>query len=173
MSGYQLRSLQLNGLDLPPSIPLIISDSYTWNKDTNTISILPEAETRSVGSVQLISDAIQMIQSIEKPIAVASIFGPLRSGKSYLLSKLHGKSNTFGLGHDMDPCTKGTWISTTVLENDKHAIIFLDTEGTDSVHSDDDDSGILSQLFIVILMSSVLIYNSKGAATASELEDLE
>ena len=45
-----------------------------------------------------------MLKGINKPIAVLSIAGPSRTGKSYILSRLLGIPGAFELGH-YDECS--------------------------------------------------------------------
>ena len=48
-----------------------------------------------------------MIKSIQEPIAVISVAGLYRTGKSYLLNKmLLNTQNGFGVGPTINPCTK-------------------------------------------------------------------
>jgi len=54
--------------------------------------------------------AIQFLRSIEGPIAVVSVAGLYRTGKSYLLNRvLLNRSSGFGVGPTVNPCTKGLW----------------------------------------------------------------
>lgn len=174
MSAFQPKGLSLQGkTDLPCSIPLIIPKTYDWKMDTNHLQCKPRGVENN-GAMKLVDEALQLIRGISKPIAFLSICGPYRTGKSYLMSRILGRSDAFTLGHTTDPCTKGVWMSTTVLECDSFVVIFLDTEGTDNVHSSDDGDGIgtMEQLSIVILISSLLIYNSCQVPEWSDLDDL-
>lgn len=111
------------------------------------------------GSLRLNQNALDILRNIEKPVAVLSICGPSRTGKSYLLSMMLGLKDIFQTSDSFEACTSGIWMATTVLECDKFVIVFLDTEGTDHVTQVGD---IINYLVFVTLLSSYLIYNSKG-----------
>ncbi len=57
-------------------------------------------------------------------------------------------------------------MSTNVLEFDDHVLILLDTEGTDAAQESESSSReeLMSYLILVTLLSSCLIYNTKGGA---------
>ena len=172
MSVYKPKKLSLRGKPLPSSIPLIIPTSCMWNKEKNCLS--KYQPRRNDNNIQLVDEAVQLIRTIDKPIAILSICGPYRTGKSYLLSRILRIPNTFKSENTMDPYTKGVWMSTTVLECESFIVIVLDTEGTDSVHSseDEDDGMCMEQLLVVIMISSLLIYNSLQVPDWSDLDDL-
>lgn len=112
-----------------------------------------------------------MLQGIEKPVAVISICGPYRSGKSYILSRILGVPNTFGIGHTMKQCTHGVWLGTTALECDDFVVVFLDTEGTDNAGASEIELKCnFSLLVLTMLISSTLIYNSIRVPKRSDLE---
>ena len=135
VSGFGPKPLSLKGKSLPPSIPLLIPKTYDWNMDKNCLSKRETSDGHIIGSIKLVDEAMQLICSIDKPMAIVSICGPYRTGKSYLLSRLLGCSDAFSLGHTFNACTKGVWMSTTLLECDNFVVLFLDTEGSDHLHS--------------------------------------
>ncbi len=57
-------------------------------------------------------------------------------------------------------------MSTSVLEFDDHILLLLDTEGTDAAQANDNSTreDVMSNLILVTLLSSCLIYNTKGGA---------
>lgn len=79
--------------------------------------------------------AIQFLRSIEGPIAVVSVAGLYRTGKSYLLNRvLLNRSSGFGVGSTINACTKGLWCWGKTLrgqsnEGEDVNIIIIDTEG--------------------------------------------
>ena len=118
----------------------------------------------------VVDEAIQLLKSINKPVGVLSIAGPYRSGKSYVLSRLLGKSNVFELGHTMDAKTFGIWMGTSVLECDSHVIVLLDTEGIDACTASGQED---TRIFVLtLLLSSYFIYNSKGVVNKSDLDKM-
>lgn len=75
------------------------------------------------------------ISKIQGPIAVISVAGMYRTGKSYLLNRmLLNRSNGFGVGPTVNPCTKGLWcwgktIVGKTAEGQSINVIVIDTEG--------------------------------------------
>ena len=58
----------------------------------------------------LTNDGATFLMGINGPIAVVSVAGMYRTGKSYLLNRmLLNRSNGFGVGPTVNPCTKGLW----------------------------------------------------------------
>lgn len=56
-------------------------------------------------------DAAEIISSLTGPIGICSVAGMYRTGKSYLLNRiLLDRSNGFGVGPTINPCTKGLWL---------------------------------------------------------------
>lgn len=199
MVVYVPRKLCLAGEQtLPPSIPLIIHRSEEWAMKENCVYNCKSSEdevekqvtdsdevqqtaakSHKKGPLKVVPEALELLSQIQKPIAVLSIFGPYRSGKSYLLSQVLGCPDAFRVGHTMEPCTRGIWMATTILECEEFAVIFLDTEGADSVSFNDDDDVVTDrtdfikkQLILTTLLSSVLVYNSLTVPEWSDLEDL-
>jgi len=50
------------------------------------------------------------VKSNHKQIAVATVAGPQRSGKSFLSNRLLKRMTGFAIGPSTMPCTKGLWI---------------------------------------------------------------
>ena len=114
--------------------------------------------------------ALELLSGINKPVAVLSIAGPCRSGKSYILSRLLGSHDAFELGHTFDPKTFGIWMGTTALECDDYVIVLLDTEGIDAVSATATNDAQI--LVLTLLLSSYFIYNSIGVPRAPDLEKM-
>ena len=80
-------------------------------------------------------DGLEFIGKIPAPIAVVSVAGLYRTGKSYLLNRmLLNRSNGFGVGPTVNPCTKGLWcwgtpIKGSTADGEKVNVIIIDTEG--------------------------------------------
>ena len=51
-----------------------------------------------------------MLSKIKGPIAVITVAGKYRIGKSYLINKLMKKSNAFKVSELPESCTKGIWV---------------------------------------------------------------
>ena len=160
------RQLSLPGdKTLPPSIPLIISSQDNWNP----VSCLLETGKQDPNNhtLKLVDDAIELLHSINKPLAILSICGLHRSGKSY---RALGSPGAFKLGHSMQACTRGIWMATTVLECKDYATILLDTEGIDAVGAS--ETMAMSLLTLTTLLSSFLIYNSKKVPQKVDLDKM-
>ena len=114
--------------------------------------------------------ALEILNSIEKPVAVLSICGPYRTGKSYFLSRFLGMKEAFKLGHTTSACTRGIWLSTTALICEEFVLLVLDSEGTDAVGGGQTSDQIsTSILTLTNLLTSFLIYNSKGLPKKEDL----
>ncbi|KAG9451897.1 hypothetical protein H6P81_004801 [Aristolochia fimbriata] len=113
--------------------------------------------------LQLSREGLEAIKRITTPIAAVAVIGPYRSGKSFLLNQLLSLScyEGFGVGHMRDTKTKGIWVWGTpvemVIDGVKTSVLYLDTEGFESVgKSNVYDDRIFA---LAAVMSSVLIYN--------------
>ena len=151
------RQLSLPGRTLPPALPLIISCQDSWNPDTCKLDSAKEHSQDKI--LKVVEDALELLCTIHKPVAVLSICGPYRSGKSYFMSRLLGCPGAFQLGHSMQTCTRGIWMATTILECEHFSTIVLDTEGIDAIGAT--ETMAMSLLTLTTLLSSFLIYNSK------------
>ena len=125
----------------------------------------------SGGNFILHREALEMIKSIKKKIAIVTVAGQYRTGKSYLLNRLIGRQNGFELGSTINPCTKGLWIwNRPVIVTEDVQAVFLDTEGLASfsrnVHLD------MKIFAMSLLLSSYFIYNSMNALDEKALESL-
>lgn len=104
-------------------------------------------------------------------IAVASVCGLYRTGKSYLLNLLLERVQKgqplFQVGSTTRPCTEGLWLWGSVEADDEHSplLAFLDCEGFGSTDSDRQRDAQLMTL--CSLLSSVLVLNTKGVLNES------
>ena len=156
---------------LPLSLPLILPSYCSYNRSTQEITENRDYTLDDRGSeFWLVPETVRILESISKPVAVVSICGPYRSGKSYFLSRLLGNEETFKLGHTMHACTQGVWMASTVLECEEFALILLDTEGIDAM--DKGKSGVTNMLVFIVMLSSLFIYNSKNVPRAKDLKKM-
>ena len=116
------------------------------------------------------------MKAVDGPIAVVSVAGLYRTGKSYLLNRvLLNRSNGFGVGPTINPCTKGLWCWGTPLkgysaDGEAVSIIVIDTEGIGAL---DEDSTHDTKIFtLAILASSCFIYNSVGSIDENAIQNL-
>ena len=59
---------------------------------------------------QVCEDAARLLRTIRTPVGVIAVCGRARTGKSFILNQLLGRSTGFRLAHSHRPCTKGLWI---------------------------------------------------------------
>lgn len=109
-------------------------------------------------------------------IAVASICGLYRTGKSYLLNLLLERVQKglplFQVGGTTRACTEGLWLwgSSDSDREGSPLIAFLDCEGFGS--TDSDRSRDAQLMTLCCLLSSVLVLNTKGALNESLFNSL-
>ena len=139
--------------------------------------------------MELAPEGVAFLRSLPKelPVAPVVVMGPYRSGKSFLLNQLLGVGceEGFGVGHTRDTQTKGVWIwgapeeaggggggerEDGSVQERKHAILFLDSEGFESTgKSDAYDDRIFA---LGATLASLLVYNLPEALRESDVERL-
>lgn len=124
---------------------------------------------RSGDSLDLNTEALELLKTLDKPVAVLSICGPLRSGKSTFMSLVAGGKEVFKISPQLKPCTNGIWLSTTALEFDEYILLFADTEGVNAVRQAENIEPIVSLIFLI---SSKLIYNTKHLIEQSDVSQI-
>lgn len=117
-----------------------------------------------------------MIAQAEGNLAVVAVCGAYRTGKSYFINRvLLGRSDGFGVGPTIEPCTRGLWMWSRLIKCQDYLgnpinLLIIDSEGLSSFQQDTNTD---SQLFaLTLLLSSVLIYNSVGAIEESVIDNL-
>lgn len=120
--------------------------------------------------------AFKFLRAIQGPIAVVSVAGLYRTGKSYLLNRvLLNRSNGFGVGPTVNPCTKGLWCWGTPIkgqssDGEQVNIIVIDTQGIGAL--DQDQTHDTKIFTLAILASSCFIYNSVGSIDENAIQNL-
>ncbi|XP_043076959.1 guanylate-binding protein 1-like isoform X3 [Puntigrus tetrazona] len=124
------------------------------------------------GSLGVCKPAIEFLSQINEPVVVVSVVGLYRTGKSYLMNRLAGHQSGFALGNTIESKTKGIWMWCVPHPfKDGHTLVLLDTEGLGDVAKGDskNDSWIFC---LAVLLSSTLVYNSRGTIDNTALENL-
>jgi hypothetical protein len=115
-------------------------------------------------------EAVQVLEKITGPVAVVSIAGMYRSGKSLFLNKCLLNTKTgFPVGSTISACTRGIWMYPLKTEDGKQLII-LDAEGAFSLTADNTHD---TRVFVLaLLLSSYFIYNSCKNIDSVALQNL-
>uniref|UniRef100_A0AAY3ZU00 GB1/RHD3-type G domain-containing protein n=1 Tax=Denticeps clupeoides TaxID=299321 RepID=A0AAY3ZU00_9TELE len=124
------------------------------------------------GKLSAREDALRVLRTIREPVVVVAVVGLYRTGKSYLMNRLAGRPSGFALGSTIESKTKGIWMwCVPHPQKSGHALVLLDTEGLGDVDKGDskNDAWIFS---LAILLSSTLVYNSRGTIDNQALEKL-
>ena len=77
--------------------------------------------------LEILPEGLELLQSIDLPVAPVVVIGPYRSGKSFLLNQLLDVKCTqgFGVGHQRHAETKGIWMWSVPLVYRSKAIMYL------------------------------------------------
>ncbi|KAL0963675.1 hypothetical protein UPYG_G00309400 [Umbra pygmaea] len=125
------------------------------------------------GELRVVPEAIKYLHGLNQDVVVVAVVGLYRTGKSYLMNKLAGKKKGFALGATVQSKTKGIWMWCVPhpVKRD-HTMVLLDTEGLGDVEKGDtkNDAWIFS---LAILLSSTLVYNSRGTIDNQAVENLQ
>ncbi|XP_072331815.1 guanylate-binding protein 2-like [Scyliorhinus torazame] len=132
------------------------------NADTYMQSPMCLIENTQHGKLVIKEDALLLLSNIKETVVVVSVVGFYRTGKSYLLNRLAGKTQGFSLGSTVQSHTKGIWMwCRPHPKKYNHCLVLLDTEGLGDVEKSDEknDCWIFS---LAVLLSSTFVYNSVG-----------
>ena len=178
MISYSAHHTQYNGVLLyfftDDFVDLSIDSKFSRTTLVDKSSSIPLVKyNKEDRSMVINQDATDMLRRIHQPVAILGICGPYRSGKSYFGSRFM-RSDDFRVSRGLGPCTKGIWVSTSILESEKFAILFFDTEGIGAAQANEASSNeeVMKYLIITTLLCSYLIYNTKGAITQDNLNQL-
>ena len=127
-------------------------------------------------SFQINPQAIEILKAVEGPLIVLGVAGLYRTGKSYLLNRIIlNRDSGFGVGSTINACTKGIWmwgkpLKTQTTTGQTANLIVLDSEGLGAI---DQDASHDCRIFaLVLLLSSVFVYNSVGAIDENAVSNL-
>ena len=126
------------------------------------------------GIFEITSDGISFLSSLKnQTIAVLSVTGPYRSGKSFLANLIMNNMGGFKVGATINACTKGLWVWGRPIPLSKNKkLIILDSEGLGSVEKDRTGNIDMKIFTLSVLLSSCLIYNTKHAISEDKIEEL-
>ncbi|GAA6103467.1 guanylate-binding protein 1-like isoform X1 [Tachysurus ichikawai] len=124
------------------------------------------------GSLHVNHAAIEYLYGNNQPVVVVSVVGLYRTGKSYLMNRLAGRQTGFALGSTIESKTKGIWMWCVPHPvTSGQTLVLLDTEGLGDV--DKGDSKNDAWIFcLAVLLSSTLVYNSRGTIDNTAVEKL-
>ena len=126
------------------------------------------------GMFEITSEGISFLSSLKnQTIAVLSVTGPYRSGKSFLANLIMNNMGGFKVGATINACTKGLWVWGRPIPLSKNTkLIILDSEGLGSVEKDRTGNIDMKIFTLSVLLSSCLIYNTKHAISEDKIEEL-
>jgi len=136
------------------------------------VQLLRVQQTGGKWIYEVCPEGAQLLESYgNRRIAVASICGLYRTGKSYILNLLLERVQKglplFQVGNTCRACTEGLWLWGSLDQDSENSplLAFIDCEGFGSTDSDKTRDAQLMTL--CALLSSVLVLNTKGALNES------
>uniref|UniRef100_A0A8C3K404 GB1/RHD3-type G domain-containing protein n=1 Tax=Calidris pygmaea TaxID=425635 RepID=A0A8C3K404_9CHAR len=110
-------------------------------------------------------EALKVLSEVTQPVVVVAITGLYRTGKEV--------PARFSLGSSVQSHTKGVWMwCFPHPRKPGHVLVLLDTEGLGDVEKGDTEND--TWIFVLtLLLSSTLIYNSKGTIDQQAMEQLQ
>lgn len=132
---------------------------------------LPPLSTQS----QVCEEAVELLRSIRTPVGVIAVAGRARTGKSFILNQLLGRSAGFRLAHTHRPCTKGIWIWSRPVrrvgpDKEPYHLLLLDSEGIDAYNQTAQDG--VQLLSMAVLLSSTFVFNQMGPIDEAAIDRL-
>ena len=121
-------------------------------------------------------EALDILKQIEGPLSILGVAGLYRSGKSYLLNRIIlNQERGFNTGSTINACTRGIWmwgrpLKAQTEDNQIVNLIVLDSEGFGAL---DQDSSHDCRIFaLILLLSSIFMYNSMGPIDETAISNL-
>ena len=127
------------------------------------------------GKFTINNEALDILKHMNGSIAICSVVGPYRTGKSYILNLLLNRPNGFVLGETLKSCTRGIWMWDTPIrhrneQGQEFNLILLDTEG---LQSTDSTPELDNMIFVLgLLLSSLFVYNTKNVIDREAIRKL-
>lgn len=123
---------------------------------------IPLIKVNKKGSFEMCEEGVKFLRQIKRKVSVITMFGPIQTGRSTLLNLLITKTGRgFEVGKGEFACTKGLWVWGNSFLASETNVIFLDIEGVQNPHISSKYE--IQLLALAFLLSSTLIYNTKGA----------
>eukprot|EP00742_Colponemidia_sp_Colp-10_P010751 GILJ01011840.1.p1 GENE.GILJ01011840.1~~GILJ01011840.1.p1 ORF type:complete len:251 (+),score=37.02 GILJ01011840.1:133-885(+) len=139
------------------------------------LQLLPDSSTGKP-KWHLFADTLDLLASIKENIAVISVVGQYRTGKSYLMNRFMGQPNGFEIGHQVVGKTRGIWVwgrkVPSSVQGEAQYVLLLDSEGLGDALRTGGASGDSTLFSMLIMLSSVMIYNTLSAITEDQIEKL-
>lgn len=137
---------------------------------------LPLIEVDRLGLFQVSTEALDFLRSVKKPIAVISIAGAYRSGKSFLMNRLLlNRFSGFQTAPTIQACTKGLWVwnqplDLTTSDGVECSLLVVDSEGLGDTNEDANHDTRIYML--AMLLSSMFLFNGKIAIDEHSLSTM-
>ena len=125
------------------------------------------------GHFEINAEAVEILEQSEHQIAVISVAGLYRSGKSLLMNLLSGSTDdNFEVSSSVNACTRGIWIFSEPITIKKEEeiidVYFMDSEGLGGV--DKTQNHDIQIFTLALLLSSFFVYNSNGVIDENSLK---
>ncbi|GET00172.1 guanylate-binding protein [Rhizophagus clarus] len=129
-----------------------------------------EKNSNEFGEIIVNEEALDIIREIDGPVAIISVVGSYRRGKSWFANVLHGRHDGFMLGSTVDRCTQGIYMWSKPFDYQGKKVIILDCEGIDDPKQNQQWA---TKLFVLCLsISSTFIYNLNGVVGKDDIGKL-
>ncbi|XP_052803721.1 ceramide synthase 5-like [Mya arenaria] len=117
------------------AVSVNVADKYKLSLFERPLPLIVKTDAGEGNTLSYNHDTFERtLSQIEEPLCVIAVAGCLRTGKSYLLSRLVQKCGVsgecFNVGHSVNAHTQGIWIMCRPHPTQEgKVIVFLDTEG--------------------------------------------
>ena len=118
-------------------------------------------------------EGLKLLESLgSERVAVCSVAGIYRTGKSFFLNRLASSTQGFDVGETTEPCTRGVWLwhRPDLKTADGATLLLMDTEGLAS--ADQDETYDAKVFALALLLSSYFVLNVVGVIDDSTIERL-
>ena len=127
------------------------------------------------GKFQVHQEAAEIIENSVHSVAIVSVAGKYRTGKSLLMNLLCGSTDdNFEVSASVNACTRGIWMCSKPITINKDGqeidVYFMDSEGLGGIDKNQNHD---VQIFtLAMLLSSFFIYNSYNVIDENALSAL-